>query len=404
LLKPAAIEGRTIEQSTIPLLVTPLQSATPEAAALARALTENLVSSVSQFSGLTVVDGREIADPVHEADRTDVKAGITLATWGSVRRQGSDIGVDVGLTDTTDHALLWTTSFTTSDESDLQIALPRQIARGLQVQANIAMARVVDGKRLDLAALNQLIAKALIVHYRGSTPDDGVSATALYQQALQRDRNSALALIGLAGERVMSGINLLSERRSALARAEQLLRRAAQIDPRIERAYYWLGIIYSFRGQYELALQAFNRALQLNPGFTPAEAHVGNELVLLGRTDEGLVRIKHALAENFDDPNRFAWLRFAGIAELDLGNDKQAIESLLQSAALAVPTPPLRAALASAYTLTGQPAKSREQMRLMKTAADPAALEQYLSGVAKIDGRQNSRYLQGLRLAARDIL
>jgi DNA-binding SARP family transcriptional activator/tetratricopeptide (TPR) repeat protein len=403
-LKPAVVDGRMIDRSTIPLLVAPLQSATPETAALARELTENLVTSVSQFSGLTVIDGRSIANPPDVSDSAAAAAGIALATRGSLRRQGSNIELDVGLDDTADHAVVWAGNFTGSGDGLSDLVLPRRIARDLQVQANFATARGVDGKDVNRATLEQLIAKALIVHYRGSTADDGASATELYQEALQRDRNSAVALIGLAGELVTSSVNLQSEQRPALAQAEQLLKRALQINPRIERAHYWLGIIDLLRGQHDLALQAFERALQLNPGFLPAEAHAGHALVLLGRTDEGLKRIQNALAESLDDPNQTAWLRFAGVAELELGNDKQAIESLLQAAALAVPTAPLRAALASAYTLTGQPAKSRQQLRLMKTAADPAALEQFLNGVARIDSRQSSRYLQGLQLATRDIL
>jgi hypothetical protein len=52
--------------------------------------------------------------------------------------------------------------------------------------------------------------------------------------------------------------------------------------------------------------------------------------------------------------------------------------------------------------LAGQWPESREQFRLMKEVADPAALQQLLRRAAKEDGA--SRYLQGLRLASRDTL
>jgi hypothetical protein len=64
----------------------------------------------------------------------------------------------------------------------------------------------------------------------------------------------------------------------------------------------------------------------------------------------------------------------------------------------------LHAALASAYALTGDQAKSREQFRLMKQMVDPAALEQLLARAAESDARHGSRYLHGLRLAANDSL
>jgi adenylate cyclase len=195
---------------------------------------------------------------------------------------------------------------------------------------------------------------------------------------------------------------LRSERQSVSARAEALINRALQINPRIERAYYWLGIIYLGRGQHDLALQSFNRALTLNPAFIPAEAHAGFALVLSGRTAEGLGRIENALAVGSHDPNERLWLRFAGIAQLELGNDKQAIDALLVAASLATPTAPLRAALASAYALTGQRSKSREQFRLMKELAAPAALDNFLKVASRSGSQHGSRYLEGLRLASLD--
>jgi tetratricopeptide (TPR) repeat protein len=221
---------------------------------------------------------------------------------------------------------------------------------------------------------------------------------------LRRDRDTPLALIGLAAELVSSSANLLRERQSALAQAETLISRALQINPRIERAYYWLGIIYLDRGQRELAMQSFDRALDLNPAFIPAEAHAGFALVLSGRKAEGLGRIENALAANSHDPNERLWLRFAGIAHLELGDNQQAIAPLLVAASLATPTAPLRAALASAYALTGQRSKSQEQFRLMKDMADPAALDRLLKTASRNDDQHGSRYLEGLRLASLDAL
>jgi tetratricopeptide (TPR) repeat protein len=272
------------------------------------------------------------------------------------------------------------------------------------VQATYAAARGVDGADLQSAALNRLIAKALTIQYRGAAPADAASAVSLYEEALRRDPDCPLALIGLAAELVTSSANLLTEQKSTLARAEQLVSHALQINPRVERAFYWLGNIYLGRGQRDLALQWFDRALALNPSFIPAEAHAGYALVLLGRTNEGLRRIENALGASSHDPNERLWLRFAGIAQLELGNDRQAIDALRQAVSLAPPTPALRAALASAYALAGQWPESREQFRLMKEFADPAALQQLLRRAAKEDGRGASRYLQGLRLASRDTM
>jgi len=404
--KAASIAATAIDKSTIPLVVSPLQSATAEIAPLAESLTENILASVSRFSGLTVFDGRSIGNARYRLDGDAAKWGVRFSTWGSVERQGSIIRVNVGLSDAASQALVWATDVTVSDGrvAELNAEIPKRIARELQVQATYAAARGVDGADLQSAALNRLIAKALTIQYRGAAPADAASAVSLYEEALRRDPDCPLALIGLAAELVTSSANLLTEQKSTLARAEQLISHALQINPRVERAFYWLGNIYLGRGQRDLALQWFDRALALNPSFIPAEAHAGYALVLLGRTNEGLRRIENALGASSHDPNERLWLRFAGIAQLELGNDRQAIDALRQAVSLAPPTPALRAALASAYALAGQWPESREQFRLMKEFADPAALQQLLRRAAKEDGRGASRYLQGLRLASHDTM
>jgi tetratricopeptide (TPR) repeat protein len=262
------------------------------------------------------------------------------------------------------------------------------------------MARGLDEAKLNVAPLNQLVARALTIQYRTPMPEDEASADALYSEVLRRDGDNPLALIGIAARLVISNANMLSAQQPSLVRAEELVKQALRIDPRIERAHYWLGKIYLARGQHERALQSFERALALNPSFVPAEAHAGFALVLSGRADEGLRRIENALTEDSRDPSERVWLVFAAIAQLDLADDAAAINSLLQAASLATPAPPLRAALASAYALTGDRVKSCEQFRKMKQMVDPAALEQLLAKAGKSDARQSSRYLHGLHLAA----
>jgi DNA-binding SARP family transcriptional activator/TolB-like protein/Tfp pilus assembly protein PilF len=385
------------DSSAIPLVVSPFEAEAADTDDLSRALTQEVLADLSRFSGLKVFDGRAL--PVE-------RSGSKFMASGSLRRQGQDVRIRVALTDTADQTLVWTDDYVASDENiaDLSGKAARRIARGLQVRATYALARNLDAGQLDLAPLNQLIAKALTIQYRTPAAADEAAATALYDEILRRDRDNPLALTGLAARLVIASVNLLSVQKPALARAERLVRQALRIDPRIERAHYWLGIVYRMSGQRELALQSFERALKLNPSFVAAEAGAGFTLVLSGRAGEGLRRIENALAESSHDPAERQGLTFAGIARLELGDDQAAIRSLQQAASLGIPPPPLHAALASAYALAGERTKSQEQFRLMKQAADPAAVEQLLARAAKSGDGHGLRYLQGLHLAANDTL
>ena len=374
------LRSASIDDTRIPLLISPFEAQQADAAALAADMTENVLASVSRFSGLTVIDGRALQAP-------DSATGSGYWGRGAVSRQGSHILVHAGLTELTDRTVVWAADYTgDSNADDADGVIARRIARDFQVQAAYAAARGLDDTKLALAPLHRLVAKALTIQYRSLTADDDAAAAALYEEILRREPHSPLALIGLAARLVETSANLLCERQSALARAEALIQQALQIDPRIERGHYWLGDIYLQRGQRELALKTFDRALKLNPSFVPAEAHAGFAMVLAGQAAAGLGRIDHALTESMQDPNERLWLRFAGIARLELGDDQPAIGALQEAAALGPPAPPLRAALASAYALIGDRAQSHEQFELLKQAADPAALEQLLDA-AKISSR-----------------
>lgn len=401
-LKAPSLTTAAADPSTIPLRVMPFQSASAESAALAGALTESLLTSLSRFSGLTVFDGRASALARSGGARPEVR----FASWGSVRQDGSLVHVNVGLNDTTDQTVVWASELTASaDRVDaLDTGIARRIARDLKLQATYAQARGLDAAALDRAPLSQLIAKALTIRLRGAPRVGEPTVTALYEEALRRDPNSTAALIGLAAEFIIATANLASKQKPSLDRAQQLLGQALLIEPQNEAAHYWLGNLYLGRNRRVAALQEFKRAVELNPAHAPAQAHVGFTLVLMGRANQGLGYIENALDKNAHDPDERNWLRFAGIAQIELGNDTRAIESLLQAAALAAPSPLLREALTSAYALTGQRAKSQEQFRLMKAAANPAALDQLLQSLSRNASAHSLRFWQGLQLAANDSL
>ena len=73
-----------VDPSTIPLRILPFQSRTADTTGIAGVLTENVLTNVSRFSGLTVFDGRSAQNAQKEtADRRPIR----FSAWGSVRRE-----------------------------------------------------------------------------------------------------------------------------------------------------------------------------------------------------------------------------------------------------------------------------------------------------------------------------
>ncbi len=68
----------------------------------------------------------------------------------------------------------------------------------------------------------------------------------------------------------------------------QLLERSSRIAPTRAVTHMNIGVVYKVRGEYELALQALDKALQLQPVFPQVLLHKGSALEQLGREQEAL--------------------------------------------------------------------------------------------------------------------
>lgn len=77
----------------------------------------------------------------------------------------------------------------------------------------------------------------------------------------------------------------------------QLLERSSRIAPTRAVTHMNIGVVYKVRGEYELALQALDKALQLQPVFPQVLLHKGSALEQLGREQEALRAYLQAFKE-----------------------------------------------------------------------------------------------------------
>ncbi len=108
-------------------------------------------------------------------------------------------------------------------------------------------------------------------------------------------------------------INLRLESYEALDRAAFLFERAVRLDPTYARAHLELGSAYGAKGDYlalpelyEGALTSLRRSLELSPALGRAWREMGAVLVSLGREDEGIEAIQHALDLDPEDAGALA--------------------------------------------------------------------------------------------------
>jgi predicted TPR repeat methyltransferase len=90
-------------------------------------------------------------------------------------------------------------------------------------------------------------------------------------------------------------LGLIAIERAQYADAERLISCAIERDPQQSVYYFSHGLALRSCGRLDEALTAYERSLQLNPGFAEAHNNRGNALKIMGRSDEALAAYECAI-------------------------------------------------------------------------------------------------------------
>jgi adenylate cyclase len=145
-------------------------------------------------------------------------------------------------------------------------------------------------------------------------------------------------------------------------------------------------------------MDMFEQALEANPNSGPAWARSATTLAYIGRGDEAMERVTHAMRLSPFDPQRFTFYTTAGTASFVRGRLDEAMAWLLKARAL---NPGYRAALrllASALGLAGEQAEA-EAMGQELLQADPRFTVSAFGRLYPLVQPHHDRLLEGLRLA-----
>jgi adenylate cyclase len=139
-----------------------------------------------------------------------------------------------------------------------------------------------------------------------------------------------------------------------LRRAGEAVQEALKIDPTIAMAHHADGLVRRAKGDHQGALDAFDRAIQLDPNFAHAYSQKANQLVMVGRANEAPPLVLRAINLSPRDPyiGGFYWV--LGRAYFVLRDYNNAIIWLRRSAEVLPNVWFNRAYLLGAYALTGR--------------------------------------------------
>ena len=152
-------------------------------------------------------------------------------------------------------------------------------------------------------------------------------SASLAKQAIELDENSALAYAQLSA----ALHNLALIRRGAGAHEEQVRARelavnAVKLDPSNEFCQWQLGCVCAWFAETDIAIAAFQRAIEINPNYALAWGTLGSVLAIDGKAEEAIAASEICIQSNPRDPSNF--FRYTSLSEAYymLGNFENSLE------------------------------------------------------------------------------
>jgi serine/threonine-protein kinase len=271
----------------------------PDDEYFADGITEEIISTVSEISGLRVISRTSVmgykgtAKKVKEIGR-ELEVGSVLE--GSFRKAGNRIRVTTQLINVADDEHLWAQNYdrTLDDIFAVQTDLAKHVAQALRVRILSSERERVERKPTESTLAYSLYLKGRSLWNKRGL-EDLKKAMECFELAVREDPSFALGYIGQADCALVLRNNWDIDREENLAKAKAVLERALQLDPALAEAHTTLGLVYLSEYDVSRAEEEYRRAIELKPSYATAHQWYSGVLRYELRWEEALKEIEKAV-------------------------------------------------------------------------------------------------------------
>ena len=260
---------------------------------------DDILTQLSKISALKVIS-RTSVERFRKTDlsvqQIAAQLGVKSILEGGVQRAGDRVRINVQLIDAGTDAHLWAETYDRAITAENIFAIQTELAAAI---AGALKAALTPAERARVNAVPTRNLKAWEAYQLGKqrmarrTSGGLIEAEQFYSKAIELDPTFALAYAGLADSlslRVEYGAPFLATLEQAAAAVETAL----TLDPGLSEAWASSGAIAQYREQNDRAEQMYRRAIELNPNNATAHHWVSGLLAALGRMDESLINAEIA--------------------------------------------------------------------------------------------------------------
>ncbi len=295
-------------------------SGDPDAEYFSDGVTESIIISLSQLPDVKVISrtsafhykGQSI-DPQTIGRELEVDALVL----GRVAQRGDELLISAELVRTRDSGLIWGEQYQRSadDVFEIQKDMAREISSALRLRLTDEQQELLTKQYTQDSLAYEAYLKGRY-HWNRRT-DDGIRrAIEFFEEAIELDGNYAPAFAGLADGYISSGFYFASPL-DTFPKARAAAERALELDERLGEAHASLAYVKTmYDWDFVDSEHEFQRAIELNPTYATAYHWYSDYLIITGRYDEGIERVRSAIEldplSRIINVNLALWLAYAG--------------------------------------------------------------------------------------------
>jgi adenylate cyclase len=304
-------------------------SGDPEREYFADGISEDIITGLSKLRWFFVIARN--SSFAYKGKAVDVKRaarelGVRYVLEGSVRKGGNRVRITAQLIDASTGNHIWADRYDgeLTDVFELQDRITRNVVAAiepklLEAEALRSQARPPE----DLGAWD-LVMRANSLFWR-MTKADVDAAIVMFKTAVERYPDYAPAQSMAAFALLFRAIPAGAFRSPDLEQALPLASRAAEIDDNDPWAHLALGWGALLMRRTEMAVEEYQRALNINPNFAAAHGHLGMAYGLDDQPDKAIAHLEQATRMSPHDPQTFLFNTNLAIAHYVAGRYAEAV-------------------------------------------------------------------------------
>ncbi|MFB9729178.1 winged helix-turn-helix domain-containing tetratricopeptide repeat protein [Haloechinothrix salitolerans] len=288
---------------------------------VARGLTHDVIAALSKHRWIRVLTAAATAglkDVPDVVPRLHEEFGARYAVEGTIRLDGQRLRVTATLTDTAAGVCLWADRFDREfkdlfdvlDEMTEVIVATVEPEVGYAERSRSSTRPHTDLRTWDLFHLG-------VDRFFQFTRDGNVEAQRMLRQCREQDPDFPDAHAWWAYAVVLGMVYWDTDPKPDLLDAAlDATSKALRTDDQNALFHVLHGRVRLARREYQAALVANQRAIELNPTFAAAYCGLGDSLCYEGRYDEALVQFERSVTLGSHDPQLWAFLTYGALALL----------------------------------------------------------------------------------------